>query len=194
MKRALAVLLLLALAALPALAAEGGDDHGGDTLTTIFKWINFLTVFGALGWLLRKPMREFFSGQRAAIHAAINEGKLARQQAEQRVAEIEKKLANLGQEVEALRREASEHAAAEQVRIREAARAEAERILATAQAEIESTTRAARLELRAYAARLAVNLAEQRIRQRLTADVHAVLIDNFVRGLGPPQAGGSARP
>ncbi len=193
MKRALAVLLAVALVALPALAAEGGgEDHGGDTLTTIFKWINFLTVFGALGWLLRKPMREFFTGQRAAIQAAINEGRLARQQADQRVAEIEKKLANLGQEVEALRKEATEHAAAEQQRIREAARREAERILATAQAEIESSARAARLELRAYAARLAVNLAKQRIRQRLTSDVHANLIDTFVRGLGSSQAGGRA--
>ena len=183
MRRALTVFLLVALAAIPALAAESGDDHGGDTLTTIFKWINFLTVFGALGWLLRKPMREFFTGQRAAIQAAINEGKLARQQAEQRVAEIEKKLANLGQEVEALRQEASEHAAAEQKRIREAARHEAERLLATAQAEIESTARAARLELRAYAARLAVNLAEQRIRQQLTPEAHTSLFDSFVRGL-----------
>ncbi|MCI0404233.1 MAG: ATP synthase F0 subunit B [Acidobacteria bacterium] len=193
MRRVLAALLAVALVALPALAAEGGgEEHGGDTLTTIFKWINFLSVFGALGWLLRKPMREFFTGQRAAIQVAINEGRLARQQADQRVAEIEKKLANLGQEVEALRKEATEHAAAEQQRIREAARREAERILATAQAEIESTARAARLELRAYAARLAVNLAEQRIRQRLTSEVHAALIDSFVLGLGSTQAGGRA--
>ena len=144
MKRALAVLLLVIVVAFPALAAEGGEDPGGDTLTTVFKWINFITVFGALGWLLRKPMREFFTGQRAAIQAAINEGREASRQAEQRMAEI------------------------------------------------ESTGRAARLELRAYAARLAVNLAEQRIRQRLTPDTHAALFDTFVRGLRAPQAGGRA--
>lgn len=193
MKRAFAFLLLLALTTLPALAAEsGGEDHGGDTLTAVFKWINLITVFGALGWLLRKPMVEFFTGQRAAIQAAINEGREASRQAEQRMAEIEQRLARLDQEVEALRKEAAASAAAEQQRIREAAGREADRILATAQAEIESTGRAARQELRAYAARLAVNLAEQRIRQRLTADAHAALFDNFVRGLGSPQAGGRA--
>ena len=191
MKRALAVLLLVTLVALPALAAEGGgEDHGGDTLITVFKWINFITVFGALGWLLRKPMREFFTGQRAAIQAAINEGREASRQAEQRMAEIEQRLARLDQDVEALRTEAAANAAAEQQRIREAARREADRILATAQAEIESTGRAARLELRAFAARLAINLAEQRIRQRLTPDTHSALFDGFVRGLVAPQPGG----
>ncbi|MGH9777713.1 MAG: hypothetical protein ACRD5I_04810 [Candidatus Acidiferrales bacterium] len=192
MKRAIVTLLLVALAALPALAAEGGEEHGGDTLTTVFKWINFITVFGALGWLLRKPMREFFTGQRATIQAAINEGREASRQAEQRMAEIEQRLARLDQEVEALRQEAAANAAAEQQRIRETARREAERILATAQAEIESTSRAARLELRAYAARLAVSLAEQRIRQRLTPDTHAALFETFVRGLRAPQEGGRA--
>lgn len=193
MKRALAVLLVVAVVALPAVAAEGGgEDHDGDTLITVFKWINFLTVFGALGWLLRKPMRAFFSGERAAIQAAINEGREASRQAEQRMAEIEQRLARLDQDVEALRKEAAANAVAEQQHIREAARREAERILATAQAEIESTGRAARLELRAFTARLAVNLAEQRIRQRLTADTHAALFEVFVRGLVAPQSGGRA--
>jgi F-type H+-transporting ATPase subunit b len=192
MRRALAVVLLVVLAALPALAAEGGEDPSSDLLTTVFKWINFITVFGALGWLLRRPMQEFFSSQRAAIQAAINEGREATRQAEARMAEIEQRLARLDQEVEALRKDATANAAAEQQRIREAARREAERILATAQAEIESTGRAARLELRAYAARLAVNLAEQRIRQRLTAETHAALFESFVRGLAAPQARGRA--
>jgi len=197
----LALLFLVLLAAAPALpqeepatgshesgaqAAEQGAGRGSDTLTTVFKWVNFLTVFGALGYLLRKPMREFFTGQRAAIQAAIAEGRQARQQAEQRLAEIEQRLARLGDEVESLRQEAAAQAVAEQQRIREATRHEAERILATAQAEIESTSRAARLGLRAYTARLAVNLAEQRIRQQLTPQTHASLFAGFVESLAAP--------
>jgi len=172
--------------------AEPSAEHDGDTLTTVFKWINFITVFGALGYLLRKPMREFFTGQRAAIQAAIAEGRQARQQAEQRLAEIEQRLARLGNEVESLRQEATAQAGAEQQRIREATQREAERILATAQAEIESTARAARLDLRAFTARLAVNLAEQRIRQQLTPATHALLFDGFVRGLASPGREGRA--
>ncbi len=204
----LALLFILLLLALPstglALEEAGADSHEsgqqaaeqsaehGDTLTTVFKWINFITVFGALGYLLRKPMREFFTGQRAAIQAAIAEGRQARQQAEQRLAEIEQRLARLGNEVESLRQEATAQAGAEQQRIREATQREAERILATAQAEIESTARAARLDLRAFTARLAVNLAEQRIRQQLTPATHALLFDGFVRGLASPGREGRA--
>ncbi len=173
-------------------AAEPSAEHGGDTLTTVFKWLNFITVIGGLGYLLRKPMRDFFVGQRAAIQAAIAEGRQARQQAEQRLAEIEQRLTRLGEEIESLRQKSTEQAAAERERIREATRREAERILATAQAEIESTSRAARLELRAYAAHLAVSLAEQRIRQQLTPESQASLFDGFVRGLSASRQEGRA--
>ena len=184
MRVRLALLLLLTVLALPAAAAEaGGEGHGGDTLTTVFKWVNFFTVFGALGYFLRKPMRDFFASQRAAIQTAVSEGRQARRQAEQRLAEIERRLTRLGDEVESLRQEAAAQATAEQQRIREATRREAERMLATSQAEIESTSRAARLELRAYTARLAVTLAEQRIRQQLTPETHASLFAGFVAGL-----------
>lgn len=198
LRASLAILLVVLVLATPLLAleepaagghesgqpaAEQGAEHSSDTLTTVFKWVNFITVFGALGYLLRKPLSEFFAWQRAAIQTAIAEGRQARQQAEQRLAEIEQRLARLGEEVESLRQEATSQVAAEQQRIREATQREAERILATAQAEIESTGRAARLELRAYAARLAVNLAEQRIRQQLTPETHAALFAGFVDGL-----------
>ena len=198
LRAALALLFLLLLFSAPLVAleeagtashdsgepaAEQSAEHGGDTLTTVFKWLNFITVIGGLGYLLRKPMRDFFTSQRAAIQAAIAEGRQAHQKAEQRLAEIEQRLARLGDEVESLRQEAAAQATAEQQRIREATRREAERILATAQAEIESTSRAARLELRAYTARLAVTLAEQRIRQQLTPETHASLFAGFLAGL-----------
>jgi F0F1-type ATP synthase membrane subunit b/b' len=174
------LLALLLSAPLAAVAAEEGAEHGeggSDTLATVFKWVNFVMVFGAGGYLLRKPLAAAFAGQRAAIQNAIGEARQAREQSEARLKEIEQRLARLGEEVEALRREAATAAAAERERLQDAARREAERILATAQAEIDSAGRAARIELRAYGARLAVTLAEDRLRRQLTPESHAALFE-----------------
>ncbi len=189
MKRLTAALLLGLLALAPlasALAAEEGEHAaGGISTELIFKWLNFITVFGALGYLLRKPLQAFFSEQRAAIRSGIEEAHQAREESRKRLREVEERLARLEQEVAGLRGEAVENAAAEKQRIQEAARREAERVLATARAEMESATRAARLELRAYAARLAVTAAEQEIRQRLTPQTHAALFQAFAGHLTP---------
>ena len=189
MKRSTAALLLALLVLAPlasALAAEEGEHAAGGIPTElIFKWLNFITVFGGLGYLLRKPMREFFTGQREVIQSSIEEARRAREESRARLRGVEERLARLEQEVEALRREAAENATAEKQRIQETAQREAERILSTARAEMESVTRAARLELRAYAARLAVSLAEQEIRQRLTPQAHAALFQAFAGHLAP---------
>lgn len=194
MKTLLALALLLVLLVAPALlavAAETPAEHGqsagergsGNT-ELIFKWLNFLLVFGGGGYFAAGPFRKWVVTERRAISDQIAEAQHQREESRRRLGEIEQRLAGLAQEVEALRREARENAAAEQVRLREAARRESERVLATARAEIDSAGRAARTELRAYAARLAVTLAEQRLRQQLTPQLHAALFQASVTQLG----------
>ncbi|MBI4466770.1 MAG: ATP synthase F0 subunit B [Acidobacteria bacterium] len=186
MRRPTAVLLIAVLVSLPlatALAAseaEGEHPQQGALKELIFKWLNFVLVFGALGYMLRKPLAQAFAEQRAAIRGAIEEARQARAQAQARLQEIEQRLARLEQEVEAMRREAGENAASEKQRIRQTAQRESERILATTRAEMDSVTRAARLELRAYAARLAVSLAEQSIQKQLTPEVQTALFQASV--------------
>ncbi|MBI4461708.1 MAG: hypothetical protein HY653_02275 [Acidobacteria bacterium] len=177
--RLLSLPLCLVLPALLATAAE--PEGAGHEL--LFKWINFILLFGALVYFARKPFRRYVAGRRRALQATIEESRRLRARAEQQVSQINQRLARLEEEVSALRRQAAADAAAEQRRIREAAEREAERIRATAQAEIASTLRAGRLELRAFAARLAVNLAEERIRRQLDPDTHAALFQAFVDNL-----------
>jgi len=186
MRPRLGILLLLLLLVAPLVvwaSEEGAAAEPGEhtnTTETIFKWVNFVMVFGGGAYLARKPLAAFFDSQRAAIRDAIEVSRQTKANSEAHLAEIEQKLALLGDEVEFLRQEAARNAAAERERIRDATRREAERVLATTKAEIESTARAARLELRAYTARLAVTLAEKRLQQQLTPERHAALFESFV--------------
>lgn len=154
-----------------------------NTSETVFKWLNFVLVFGVGGYLAAPYLRRWAAGQRKVIQDQIAEGHRQHEEAQKKLAQIEARLAGLENEIAALRREAKVNAEAEQQRIREGARREAERILSTTTAEIESAGRAARLELRAYAAHLAVSLAEQRLRQQLSPQLQAALFDASLQEL-----------
>ncbi len=197
MKSRLAVLLILLLLTLPVLsawAAEEGGEHAkeGGLAETIFKWVNFFIVFGGGAYFGAGALKKAFADMRRGIQSQIAEAHQQRESSQQRLQEIERRLAGLRDEIEALRKEAGATGVAERRRIREAAQREAERLLATTRAEIDSASRAARLELRAYAARLAVTLAEQRIQQQLTPPTHAALFEASLSHIVAP--GGSGRP
>ena len=80
-----------------------------------------------------------------------------------------------------MRAAAEAEAAAEEARIRTAAEEESRRIVEGAQAEIESSARVAQRELKAYAAELAVTLAEQRI--QVDPNTDRGLVQKFSREL-----------
>lgn len=174
-------LLLVGVLLFASVARAAEAESGSQEL--LFKWLNFILVFGTLFLVARKPLRRYFADRRHALRASIEESRKLRQRAAEQLAEINGRLARLEQEIAALRQQAAADAAAEQRRIREAAEREAERILATARAEIDSALRAGRLELKAYTARLAVNRAAETIRQRLTPEAHAALFQTFVGNL-----------
>lgn len=184
MRRRATLLLLLALVltlvALPALATETEEGgHEGISTETIFKWINFFTVFGPAVYFGRKPLKAAFDAMRKEIRSEIDEAQSQKRSAEERIAQVEQKLSQLQSETERLRREASEEIAAQLERIQTSIRQEGERISAVAESEIESSRRAAGLQLRAFSAQLAVRLAEKNLRRQLDAKAHAALFQRF---------------
>jgi F-type H+-transporting ATPase subunit b len=102
---------------------------------------------------------------------------------------VDRKLANLEAEIEGLRQNARREQAAEAERIRQQTATDLARIQEHAAREIDAAGKAARIELKRYAARLAVDLAEQKIRRQMSGDLQSALVDNFVRGLDRPSTG-----
>ena len=169
---------------LSAHAAEEGGAAGAGTAEEIFKWINFAIWAGALYWLCVKKAPRFFRERAEAIGSAISKAGGAKAAADAELREAETKLLNLEKEVAELRAFAEREAAAEVERIRAATRLDMEKIAAAAKAEIEAAERTARLELKALAAKLAVEGAEELLRKQLTAQKQAGLISSFVKSLG----------
>src|SRR5437660_4570266 len=103
-----------------------------------------------------------------------------RQAAEERAAEVDRRLANLEAEIASLRAHAQEEAEAETQRLAQHTAAEIARIQARAEQEIVSAGKAARLELKRHAAELAIALADQKIRARMTPETQDALVPRFV--------------
>jgi F0F1-type ATP synthase membrane subunit b/b' len=148
-----------------------------------WKWANFIILAGALGFLITKQAGAYFSGQSQAIASGIKEAAKVKQDAEMRVAQIEKRLAGLGEEVNKLRSTALAEMTSEMERIGQETERMVSRLHRQAEEEIELMTKAARQEIRVYSAGLAVQLAEQRIRAGLDTNTQTALANGFIQDL-----------
>jgi F-type H+-transporting ATPase subunit b len=160
----------------------GGGEHGG---MEGWKWANFAILAIGLGYLINKNAGPFFAARSQQIRQDMVESQEARRQAEARAAEVDRRLASLDTEIAALRAESQREIQAEAERLSRHTAAEIAKIKAHAEQEIVSAGKAARTELKRYSAELAIGLAEQRLRARITPDIQQALVRGFVRDLDP---------
>jgi F-type H+-transporting ATPase subunit b len=144
--------------------------------------INFIIVAAILWFLLKKTLPVAFRNRGQAIQKRMEEARSASEEARQRLSEVEGRLSRLDAEIADMRRRAEEAAQADQKRILAEAEEERRRIIASTEQEIAAAANNARRELKAYAARLAVDLAEKKISVDNATD--QTLVREFVTQLG----------
>jgi F-type H+-transporting ATPase subunit b len=180
---ALRLAVLLAFVAILGFAQEKEGGEAESSATQMWKWANFLVLAGGLGYLIGKNAPSFFAARSQQIGKDMAEARKEREAAEERAAEVDRRLANLESEIASLRAHSQQEAEAETQRLVQHTAAEIARIQARAEQEIVSAGKAARLELKRHAAELAIGLAERKIRARLTPETQDALVRGFVRDL-----------
>lgn len=192
MKRlALASLAVGLLATLPALGqrqseaqkvaeSTGVTEHGPDV---IWGWLNFLLLAGGLTYLIKKHAGPYFAQRALDIRKGMADADVARAASDAKVAEVDRRLASLGAEIEALRRSAQQEAEADAERGHREAAAEMAKIQAHLAEEIAAASKSAILELRRNTAELALALAEQKIAARMSPEADDRLVGTFVATL-----------
>lgn len=189
-------LTLVLAAATPVLAQEHGapqpvqgqhrtaeTDHGNPIVQTIARLLNFGILVGALVYYLRAPIAGYLSSRDGQIRQDLVAAAEMRAAATARMAEIEARMSALPGELDALRRQGAEDVTSEKARIAEAAVQERNRLLEQTRREIDMRLRIAKRELTEHAARLAVEVAEQRIRRTITPEDQVRLIDRYASQL-----------
>ena len=168
----------------PSLAAqEAAPDVTDMPVGTIFRWLNFIFVFGGLAYLINKAGGPYFRGHARSISVSIKEATEVRAAAEVELRQVGERLSRLDVEVKELRSTGVRDAAAEAERIRGLTRVEVEKIAQAGRAEVQAAERAGKQELRAIAARLATERAASLVRAGMSAKIEAALFQSFVSEL-----------
>lgn len=173
-------LAILALAPSEAFAATGEHES---IVPTIARLLNFAILVGVLVYFLRAPIAEYLRTRSGQIRQDLVTAADTRRTATAQLDEIQRRLAALPAELEALKVRGAEDIAAEEARIAEASRADRERLLAQTRREIEMRLQLARRELTEHAARLAVQVARDRITRTITTEDQLRLLDRYTAQL-----------
>lgn len=164
------------------------QEKAGEPITKdemlVWKWANFVILAAGAGYLLSKHMPPYFRSRTGEIQKDITEAQKTRQAAEQRACEMDARLNSLAADIEKFRTQSRVEMEREAVRIRQETAHQIEKLQKQAEQEIESAGALASRELHAYASKLSLDLAEQRIRTRLDATTEAGLVDDFTKDLG----------
>jgi len=160
--------------------AQGVTEKGPNVF---WGWINFALLAGGLGYVIRKNAGPYFAQRSLEIRKGMAEAEAARAASDAKVAEVDRRLANLQAEIEALRHGAQQEAEADAERVRRDAAVEVAKIQSHLVDEIASAAKSATLELRRYAADLALALAEQNIAARMSPQTQDRLVGSFVAAM-----------
>lgn len=171
---------LLALVPSDALAATGEHES---IVPTIARLLNFAILVGVLVYFLRTPIAQYLQTRSGQIRQDLVTAADTRRTATAQLEEIQRRLAALPGELDALKTRGVEDIAAEEARIAEASRADRDRLLAQTRREIEMRLQIARRELTEHAASLAVQVARDRISRTITTDDQLRLVDRYAAQL-----------
>jgi F0F1-type ATP synthase membrane subunit b/b' len=193
LKRISILLIAAGLSAYPIFAAQTGGPQTSSEQKRLneaekdefigWRWANFAVLAAVLGFFAYKYGNPYFSGETAQIRTGLEEARARRADAERRGADVQKRLSNLGAEVEGFRKIAADERARALQDLAKRLEAETVYLRASTEAQIESFGRNTTLDLRRHAARLALQLAEERIRARMNTDLEHRLTTQFVEGL-----------
>ncbi len=174
----------MALAPLARADEPKEEKKGGMAEPSIgWEWANFVVLAGLLGYLAVKQGGPFFDARAAEIRKGIDEADKIKADSNARIAAINSKLGRLDAEIATMRESAATERRAAEQRLKDDTLREIERIRAHTEAEIETAGKSERAGLQKYAAQLALDLAETKVRARMNPNTEDALVQAFVLGL-----------
>ncbi|TGU74554.1 hypothetical protein E4633_03575 [Geomonas terrae] len=178
-----ALVLGLAAVGFAQEAAEGGHHANTGAQMKDFMWrcIDFAALVAIAVWALKKAdVKGTLAARREGIEKTLKEAVEAKEAAEKKFAEYSQRLDSANKEIEVISANMKREGELEKERIIAEAKEAAARIKAQAEAAAEQEVLKAKDELRAEAARLAVELAEQKIKQNIAKGDQDKLVGDYI--------------
>jgi F-type H+-transporting ATPase subunit b len=161
-------------------AAGGGEGQGKEWVDFAWRVVNMIVLVGLLYWLLAQKIKEFFTGRREGIKSALEQARIAKEEAEQKYKEYTDKLDKATEEIAGISDMIRAQGLAEKERIIEDARKTAEKMKEDTQARLEQELKQAGNLLRAEAVKLSVEMAEELLKRNVTASDHDAMVKDYL--------------
>ena len=145
---------------------------------------NLVLLFLILKKFLYKPVQKMLDERRAQIDSDYADAESAKQNAEQKDAELTERLANAKAEAEGIVKEAADMAKARGDKIVEDARATADGIIRQAEEDAELERKRVGETIKEQIIDVSTALAEKMLEREVNADDHKALIDDFIDKIG----------
>jgi F0F1-type ATP synthase membrane subunit b/b' len=181
---------LFVLALVPvALAAEAAHPPAFSWKKEAFRYLNFaLLVIGVyylfkIGLFDLDKVVKHFTERPRKVDKAIEEAKAARAEAEAKRAEYEAKIARVEEEIANIEAEGARRTEAMRAELAQAAEEAARRVAAEAQERIAEETEQARADLQREASLLAIELAEEILKEKVDEEDQRRLVERTLRNL-----------
>jgi len=182
------LLSLLLLLVLTGGAIASGEAHHADSGVLLkdflYRVLNFGIVVAMLIYFLAKPLKKGLAGRREDIEKALAEAKQAKEKAEAKFAEYDRKLAKATEEIAEISATIRREGELEKQKIIENAKSIAVKIEQEAEKTAELEVAKARTALQREAVQLAVGVAEELLKKNFTKDDDARFIDEYMQKVG----------
>jgi F-type H+-transporting ATPase subunit b len=176
----MAVAMLLLMAGIAVASEHGGGGDSSKWMNLVYRVINFVIVVGIIYKLMGKRIAQFFSSRTYQIETELKDLDARRDEAEKKLKEVERRIANLEQEREEILAAAKEQGEALKVQIIEKAKQTAEQIKAQARLSAEQEAKMAYEAVKAELADKIAEAAEKIVSEKLTEEGHKALINDYL--------------
>ncbi len=165
-----------------AYAAGGGGQgsHDIDWKDFGYRMLNFVILAGFLWWLSAKKVKEFFAGRRTDIKSSLDQALAAKEDAEKKYQEYVAKLDKATEEIDGIAEMIKVQGMAEKEKMIEEAKKTALKIEEDTKARMEQEFSNARNQLRAEAAQLSIQLAEELLKRNITVQDHENMVKEYL--------------
>lgn len=167
-------------------------EHNKPVTPFLYLLINAAILFGAYYYLGKKPVSDGLAARRATVARELDEAAKVKGEAEDRLADYKKRLAEMDKELQVIREEIIASGEKERDRIVKDAEEKAERMRKDAQFLLEQELKQLRNELVRHAVDMASAAAEEVLKSKLTQADHDRVADEFLAQLSAAKAVGAS--
>lgn len=165
-----------------AYASGGGGEGDHAALMKDFGWrvLAFVIMVAFLYWATAKKIKEFFSERSQNIRTTIEQKRAEKEETEKKFRDYSAKLDKATDEINNIIDMIKAQGAIEKEKIIEDAKKAAAKMKEDAQTRMEQEFKAARNQLRAEAAQLAVQMAEELLKKNIKQEHHDFMVKDYL--------------